>query len=80
MAAIRCSMVETVAPASLPITVPSRVATTFRPVAATRLSPFRSVRTKVMPESAGDGRMAARTRWPVCRPTPAKIAGPASVC
>ena len=34
-AAIRCSMVETVTPAALPITVPRRVSTTASPCAGT---------------------------------------------
>ncbi len=73
-------MVETVTPAALPITVLRRVWTTAPARASTRLSPPRSVRTNTMPEPVGAGRMAARTRWPECRPTPAKIAGPARVC
>ena len=80
-AAIRCSMVETVTPLALPMTVPSRVLTTASAETGMRLSrSFTSVRTKTTPAPAGAGRIDRRTRAPVCTPTPAQIAGPANVC
>ena len=80
-AAIRCSMVATVTPAALPITVSIRVSTTASPCAGTRLSrSWMSVRTKTMPVSGAAGRIESRTCAPVWIPTPAMIAGAASVC
>jgi hypothetical protein len=80
-AAIRCSMVETRTSAALLMTVPSWVWQTASAFTATRLSrSWTSVRTKTIPLSIGAGRTATRTCSPVCRPIPAKITGPATVC
>ena len=65
-AAIRCSMVATVTPAALPITVPSWVLQTASGVAGTWLSrSAMSVRTKVMPASVPAARTATWVYSPV---------------
>jgi len=66
MAAIRCSMVETLAPASLAITVPRRVWPTASAETRMALSPsLMSVRMKVTPASMAAGRTTTRTWAPV---------------
>ena len=80
-AAIRCSMVETVTPAALVITVPSWVLQTASPLTGTRLSrSCTSVRTKTTPEPAGAGSTATRACTPVWTPTPENRTGLSTVC